>query len=177
MEQSAWAIELSPELPPGPVLELCAGVGHIGLVVAQVTRRALVQVDADPHACELAVENAAAAHVKTDVRAREIEDAVGPEERFVIVLADPPYVPSAEVDRFPDDPPAAIDGGPDGLDVVRRCLAVAAAHLAPGGVVLLQLLDEGQASRLDDAGLRVVDVRSGERGCVVMLCLRPEAPA
>src|SRR5690606_34915582 len=43
--QSRWAAELARDVPPGPILELFAGVGHIGLVAATACGRELVQVD------------------------------------------------------------------------------------------------------------------------------------
>ncbi|HEX4976832.1 MAG TPA: methyltransferase, partial [Nocardioides sp.] len=85
-----------------------------------------------------------------------------PDERFPLVLADPPYVPTDEVTSHPDDPVAAIDGGPDGLDVARTCLAVAAAHLADDGLVVLQLgsAEQSELARpvAAEAGLEVVEV-------------------
>lgn len=139
--QSRWAAELAAEAPSGPVLELCCGAGHIGLLAAAATERSLVQVDANPIACDYARENARTAGIadRADVRCSDIREAVRPGERFAIVIADPPYLRSDETDRFPDDPLAAIDGGSDGLDVVRLCLDVMAESLVAGGFGLLQL--------------------------------------
>ena len=148
LEQARWAIELDGELPPGPVLELCAGVGHIGLVVAAATGRPLVQVDASARACELARRNGVTAGIGADVRAGDIAAAVGPDERFALVLADPPYVPTDDVARHPADPEHAIDGGEDGLALAERCLDVAADHVVPDGAALIQLRDLDQAAAL-----------------------------
>lgn len=172
--QSRWAVELSPDLPPGPVLELCAGVGHIGLVVAHRTRRELVQVELDDGACEHAAANARAAGLDgfVEVRRRAVAEAAEPGEAFALVLADPPYVPADEVHRFPGDPVRAIDGGPDGLDVARECMAEAAAVLVPDGALLVQLRDRGQAERLAEEshrGLRLVEVRTdGPRRAIAL---------
>ena len=76
---------------------------------------------------------------RVEVRVSPLETALRPGERFPIVLADPPYLPSAQIQRWPEDPSTAIDGGPDGLTVVRAVLAVAADHLEPGGPLLLQV--------------------------------------
>ena len=148
--QSAWAIELSQRSPEGPVLELCCGAGHIGLVVAARTGRALVQVDANPAACELARRNAAAAGLadQVDVREGRLLDAVGADESFAIVIADPPYLPTTAIDDFPDDPALAIDGGDDGLAVVRDCLAVIERVLVTGGAALLQVRGRTQADEV-----------------------------
>ena len=148
IEQSRWAVDLCHALADGPVLELCSGAGQIGLVVAVETGRALVQVDDHEEACAFARHNADAAGVVTDVRCAPIEAALDADERFPLVLADPPYVPSHETDAFEEDPDHAIDGGPDGLDIARRCVAVARAALTPGGVVLVQTGGADQAAAL-----------------------------
>jgi len=46
-----------------------------------------------------------------EVRCADLGSAVAEGERFPLVLADPPYVPSGEAGDFPDDPEVAIDGG------------------------------------------------------------------
>lgn len=146
--QGRWGAELLASLPPGPVLELCTGAGQIGLLAAHGSRRPLVAVDASAEACAWARHNALANGVRADVRHAALAEALAPGERFPLVLADPPWVPHDEIGRHPEDPVTAIDGGRDGLDVARECVAVAAAHLAPEGAVLLQLGTSAQADRL-----------------------------
>lgn len=177
IEQARWAIEVSPSLPDGPVLELCCGAGHIGLVVAVETGRALVQVDDDVAACGYARRNADAAGVASDVRCAAIDDAVGSDERFAVIVADPPYVPSDQTDRFDADPDHAIDGGTDGLAVARRCLDLAATCVLPGGAVLIQAGGARQAETLageaTTRGLRRLDVRTfGPDRAVLLLAPR-----
>jgi release factor glutamine methyltransferase len=176
--QSRWAAELAADAPPGPLLELFAGVGHIGLVASRACGRPLVQVDANPAACELARVNADAAGPgpAVEVRCARVEEALGPDERFPIVLADPPYLPTAEVGDFPGDPVIAVDGGVDGLDLARACLAVVATALAPGGRALLQLRGAAQVEALRPhlpEGMTTGEVREdGPERAVVLL----EAP-
>jgi len=174
VEQSRRAVELLADLPDGPVLELCAGAGQIGLVVAAETGRDLVQVDTGEVACGYARRNAATAGLRTDVRCQDLRVALAPGERFPLVLADPPYIPADQVDDLPDDPDEAIDGGADGLAVARDCLAVAAAHLADEGRVVLQLGTPQQADDLrpdaEAVGLEVLDVQVvGDDGVLVVL--------
>lgn len=178
--QSTWAAELLHRVPLGPVLELCAGVGHIGLALAVESDRDLVLVDADRHACDHARWNAehAGLAARVTVRHGPMQEMLAPTERFAMVLADPPWVPSAEVSRFPADPRRAIDGGPDGLDLARLCVAGIARHLADGGASVLQLGDATQAREMrrhlqahPELDLRVVTVRTVPGGAGVLLHL------
>lgn len=150
MAQSRWAAELLRGVPAGPFLELCTGAGQIGLAAAVLSGRGAVLVDASDAACELSRRNAEAAGLaeRIDVRHGPMRTALSPDERFPLVLADPPYIPSGDTGTFPEDPLTAIDGGDDGLDLARECLAVAARHTVPGAAVLLQVRDRAQAEQL-----------------------------
>jgi release factor glutamine methyltransferase len=178
--QSEWAAQLAGEVPEGDVLELCSGAGHIGLLALCLIRRSdprrrLVCVDVNPAAAELTMMNAEAAGLAASVETRcaDLATAIAPGETFPLVIADPPWVLSADIGRFPDDPELAIDGGADGLDLARVCLDVIRAHLAPGGAAVLQLGYAEQvgalASALASSGLKVVEQRSEERGVLVRL--------
>jgi len=176
--QARWAADVAPSLPPGRMLELCSGAGHIGQAVSSWSRRALVQVDIDPLACALAEAHAAANGLAelVEVRCGDLEEVVGTTERFPIVLADPPYLPSDDVDDWPDDPGLAIDGGEDGLELARTSLRVAADRVTSDGAVFLQALGRGQVERLADTiaevQLAVDEVRSHDARRAVAL-LRP----
>ena len=166
--QSRWAAEIAAAAPPGPMLELCAGAGQIGLLAALLSDRDLVQVEADPVAAQYAQENAARAGLdeRVTVRACDQEQALGPDERFPVVIADPPYLPSERASLWPEDPPRAIDGGADGLRLVRSCLALIESCLAEGGTAILQIWGERQAGEVSDLvagrhpGLAVGELRS-----------------
>jgi release factor glutamine methyltransferase len=179
-EQSRWATVLLDVVPPGPVLELCAGAGQIGLAAVARTRRRLVMVDSDPVAADFALANARAAGLthRVDVRAAPMTEALAAGEEFALVIADPPWVRRSHTDRYPEDPLTAIDGGQDGLDVARACLEVIGAHLAREGAALLQLGSTQQAEALtleiQGAGLVTSEVRHYDRGVVAnLLRIRP----
>ncbi len=129
---------------------MCAGAGHIGLAAAVLADRDLVQVELDPVAAGFARTNAARAGwaERVEVRNARLETAVRPGERFPIIVADPPYLRTQDLGRWPADPVSAIDGGPDGLELIRACLAVANDHLAPSGRLLLQVAGAEQADRV-----------------------------
>jgi len=172
--QSVWAAELIGVAPPGPVLELCSGAGHIGLLAVTLAPRRLVCVDADPVACGFLRRNAGRAGIRVDVREGPMDRVLTSDERFAVVIADPPWVPAAEVTRYPEDPVTAIDGGADGLDLVRACLDVIDRHLVLAGSALIQVGPDGQADRLaallaDHPGLTLIEVREFDRGALVQV--------
>lgn len=176
LAQARWAQELEPSLPPGKLAELGCGAGHIGLAALQGNARRLVQLDSGTAACDFARRNAAAAGLseRVEVRCGDFDRAFADDEEFALVLADPPYVPTSETWRYPDDPPGAIDGGVDGLEGIRAALDVASAHLAAGGAVLLQVWGEEQAHAANGVAesrrLHVVEVRAhDERRAVALL--------
>ncbi|MGD6980221.1 MULTISPECIES: methyltransferase [Citricoccus] len=176
--QSQWAAELLPDAPAGPVLELCAGVGHIGLGAVRAGDRDLVMVDVNPVAREFAVANAAANGLgsRVEFRLARIDEALGEDELFPLIIADPPWVRSAETSRFPADPVLAIDGGDDGLDLARTCADLIVGHLTGGGSALLQLGNTAQAELIaayagqrSDGAVSAVETRVFDRGVVVRL--------
>jgi methylase of polypeptide subunit release factors len=148
--QSRWAAELAARLPAGPILELCAGCGAIGLEAARRSGRRVVLVDASAAACRCAAGNVTANGMEdgAEIRHAPARDALGAGERFPLILADPPYVPSADVSRYPADPRLAIDGGADGLGPMREILRVVSGHLAEGGAALVQVRGAAQAEQV-----------------------------
>jgi hypothetical protein len=95
--------------------------------------------------------------------------------RVDVLCANVPYVPSRAIATLPRDvrdhePLLALDGGPDGLDVLRRVTATAGRWLAPGGFLLCEIgEDQGEAAAalLADAGLTQIavlpDMAGGDR--------------
>lgn len=175
--QSHWASELLDHLVLGSVLELCAGAGQIGLLAVAGHPRRLVSVDVEAAAAELTAFNAAEAGLvdRVEVRVGRGTDVLDAEERFALVIADPPWVRQEHTGRFPEDPLLAIDGGLDGLVVARECVAVAEQHLLPGGAVLLQLGTLAQVEQLAEELatrdlLRMIEIRHfPDQGVLVRL--------
>ena len=68
-------------------------------------------------------------------------------EHFDLIASNPPYITSAEIATLQPDvrlhePHSALDGGPDGLDVIRRLIADVPKHLVPGGRLLIEIACE-----------------------------------
>ncbi len=159
--QARWGSALLEDLPRGPVLELCSGAGHIGLLTVHGHDRRLVSVDSSAAACAWVRRNAHRHGIDADVRQDNMSHALDPEERFPLITADPPSVRHADLHRYPGYPESAIDGGPDGLTEARRCLRVIGQHLSATGEALLQLGSVDQVHQLT-ASLRLSGLAPAE---------------
>jgi release factor glutamine methyltransferase len=141
-------------------LDLCTGSGCVAITLARERPTAFV-VATDASGDALAVARDNALHLgayNVAWRTGDLFDALaaGPEAtwRFDLVTANAPYVSSREIPSLPADvrdhePRVALDGGTDGLDVVRRIVAGAPARLGPDGVLAVEV-GAGQAHAAAD---------------------------
>ncbi len=143
--QSAMAVERARTGTPETILELHCGAGHIGQAAAAWLRRPIVQVDDDPVCCGWSVDNAARNGIRSLVMCANTNALPIPPTSCALVIADPPYVPSSETARYPEDPQHSIDGGDDGLDGIRATLVAVAPVLRREGRLLLQVRGPAQA--------------------------------
>jgi release factor glutamine methyltransferase len=127
---------------PGDIIvDLCCGAGAIGAALAAAVDRAEVHAaDIDPAAVRCARRNVPGHVYQGDLYEPLPARLRG---RVAIVVANVPYVPSDEVRLLPaearaHEPLVALDGGSDGLDVLRRVAAGAPAWLRPGGHLLIE---------------------------------------
>jgi len=126
------------------ILEIGTGSGCIAIAAAVYhTGLRVDATDIDPGALALARRNAHRHAVADRVRFVEADLFPSDERRYSVIIANPPYVPTRDVAALPaeyrHEPAAALDGGTDGLDVVRRILAGAKARLAAGGVLIVEV--------------------------------------
>ncbi|HUM13660.1 MAG TPA: peptide chain release factor N(5)-glutamine methyltransferase [Myxococcaceae bacterium] len=130
------------------LLDLCTGTGCVGITLALERPRArVVATELSPGAAEVARANAAALGVaeRFEVRVGDLFAPVEGEPPFHAIAANPPYVPRGDIPTLSPEvrrePALALDGGPDGLDVVRRIAAVAPRWLVPGGLLAMEIGD------------------------------------
>jgi release factor glutamine methyltransferase len=150
---AGWALERLAGTTEPVVVDLGAGSGALALSLAHEHPGARVTaVERDPGAIEWTRHNAAARAAAgdrpVDVIAGDMTDPSLLREldgRVDLVVSNPPYVPDgARVPRevADHDPPLALWGGPDGLDVVRGLLSTAARLLRPGGWLGIEHADQ-----------------------------------
>ena len=171
--------------PGAVVVDLCCGSGALGAALAaRLGGVELHASDVDPAAVRCARRNVGAVgSVYAGDLFEPLPDTL--RGRVEILLANVPYVPTDDIELLPPEarihePRVALDGGADGLDVLRRVAAEAPHWLAPGGHLLIET-SERQASRAEEtlarAGLVPRVVTSDELYATVVIATRPGAPA
>lgn len=171
-----------------PVLvDLCCGAGAVAAAVAaRVRTLRVVASDIDPRAVACARSNLAAVAGAVVVQA-DLDAALAPglAGAVDVLAAHVPYVPTDRLPLLPPEardhePVTALDGGSDGLDVLRRLAALAPHWLRPGGTVLVEVgagqVDAAGAA-YERAGLAPRVVRDDERGALVLAGRRCEEGA
>ncbi len=139
----------------GCVCDLGTGSGAVALSLAvEGTCERIIATDVSSEALEVAEENARRHDVadKVDFRTGQLFDALEGEERFAVVVSNPPYVeegqrPDLEPEVSEWEPSGALFAGEDGLDVIRPLIAGVASWVRPEGLLALEV-GTGQESRV-----------------------------
>lgn len=136
---------LRPHQPPRMILDLCTGSGCLAIVAAHTFASAQVDgVDISGPALTVARRNVREHRLTRRLRLMrsDLFDNL-PGRRYDLILSNPPYVREAVMRTLPaeyrKEPALALHGGADGLDLVRRILAEAAAHLTAQGWLVLEV--------------------------------------
>ncbi|MBI5382100.1 MAG: 50S ribosomal protein L3 N(5)-glutamine methyltransferase [Opitutae bacterium] len=150
----SYFLEIIPQqldqwLPAGlkvtRVVDVCTGSGCLAILLAHHFAKARVDaIDLSADALEVAKINVRDHQLERRVHlyASDVFDAV-PAAKYDVILSNPPYEPSAHCDALPAEfhrePRLALDGGADGLDIIRKLLRQARTRLKPHGIVLIEV--------------------------------------
>lgn len=177
LEAEAEAPAAAPATPAAPaapsdapplatVADIGTGSGAVALAVAHQRRDIqVIAIDASADALAVATENAQKLGLKVDFRHGDLLAPLARGEQLDLIVANLPYIPTAEIaglsPEVRSEPRSALDGGPDGLDPIRRLVTQSPRHLRPGGWLALEL-GQGQAAAVEELLRRAgfVDVRS-----------------
>ena len=134
----------------GVAVDLATGSGAVG-VVLQDAGAVVAATELDPRAAACARANGVTVHEG------DLDEPLPAsyERRVDVLTANVPYVPTAAIELLPRDvrahePRLALDGGDDGLDLVRRVLALAPRWLRPGSGRALVEIGPDQAAAFPD---------------------------
>lgn len=162
------ALDGLPKDAPSRVVDLCTGSGCIAVTIA--AERPLASVwatDLSPDACAVAKENAERLDVaaRVTVLAGDLFAPLPADARFDLVVSNPPYIASAQIPglqtEVQKEPHLALNGGLDGLVLIRRIIGDARGRLNPGGLLAMEIgEDQGEAVRalLESAGYTQVRI-------------------
>ncbi|TAN54281.1 MAG: 50S ribosomal protein L3 N(5)-glutamine methyltransferase [Betaproteobacteria bacterium] len=168
--------------PVRRALDLCTGSGCLAVLLALAFSRARVDA-ADISTAALNVARINVASYRLQKRVRLIRsDVFGAlaDETYDLIVTNPPYVDARTMRALPreyrHEPHLALAAGRDGLDAVRRILAQARRHLAPGGLLVCEVGDARRALERAYPKLPFVWPETSESpGCVFVL-QREELP-
>ena len=171
----------------GVVVDLCCGSGAVGVAVNAALsypsgRCELHAADNDPVAVRCARRNVEAAGGQVYVGDLDAPLPASLRGRVDVLVACTPYVPTSDITLMPPEarlhePRAALDGGLDGLDVVRRLGAVAPWWLAPEGHLLVETSERQAAPAVEDfasSGLVPRRARCDKLNATVVIGAMPE---
>ncbi len=155
----------------GSALDLCTGAGVLAVTLVLERKVHAVATDVSSEALEVARENAAALGAEVTFLQGDLFEPLGPDARFDVIVSNPPYVPTGELAglsrEVQREPRLALDGGPDGMAVLRRIVLGAARHLCPGGTLVLEMHEshrDALARLCLEAGLAAAEWRADLAG-------------
>jgi release factor glutamine methyltransferase len=169
------ALEALGEKPAPVFLDLGTGSGCVAIAILRHNARArAVATDISAAALAAATENAGRLGVLDRISFRQGSwcAPLKPDERFDLVVSNPPYVESDIVDELqPEvaehDPRVALDGGEDGLAAYRAIVEGVGTRLKPGGVLAVEIGSEQGlqvGALLSTAGFSAIDIRKDLAG-------------
>jgi release factor glutamine methyltransferase len=125
------------------VLDVCAGSGAVGLSLKHEAPAAAVTLsDISGAALEVAQQNSETLRLPAALILSDLFAGIDVGATFDLIVSNPPYIPSAEIAALPQDvrnePRLALDGGSDGLALIRRLVWDAIPHLNSGGSLLIE---------------------------------------
>lgn len=131
------------------ILDVCTGSGCIALALAaRLPAARITAVDISEDALHLAAENARRTKLQERVQLLQSDLFEQVSGTFDLIVSNPPYIPSADIAALSAEvrcePRLALDGGADGLDIIRRISSVARDYLNPHGTLALEI-GAGQA--------------------------------
>lgn len=123
------------------VLDLCSGSGCIGLAIAKHLGAAVTIVDISAAAIAVAEQNAKLNNVSVNIVSSDLFENV--EGKYDIIVTNPPYIPSRdcltlEKEVVEYDPILALDGGQDGLDLIRKIVKDSPNYLNKDGLIYME---------------------------------------
>lgn len=146
-----WAMHWLENRPDARIADIGTGSGAISIAIAMLSpldpTRTIIATDISAKACAVARDNIESLGL-TNIRVKQHDLLLGLGPPVDLVLANLPYLTPEQIDGNPDlaaEPRLALDGGSDGLDLIRRLVAELPKGISPNGAAALEI-DPSQAA-------------------------------
>ena len=164
-------------------LDLCTGSGCLAIMAAGVFPEAQIDaIDVSLDALAVATRNVEEYDLRSRVRllSSNLFEAIAG-RRYDLIISNPPYVTQASMDKLPPEyrhePRLALAGGNDGMDLVRTIVREAAAHLEPGGLLIVEVGDGRAAVERSFPDLPLTWLTTSAGDDMVFLARQEDLPA
>jgi release factor glutamine methyltransferase len=149
-----WAIEILRDKENPKFCEVGIGSGCITVsILHELKTASAVGLDISPQALEIAERNGATHHVlnRLELNTSNVFEALK-DEKFDLIVSNPPYIPSEEIEDLQSEvrdfePLAALNGGEDGLSIIKKIIVESPKFLTENGFLLLEI-GFGQADKV-----------------------------
>jgi len=154
------ALEWARNFPSLTIADVGTGSGAVAIALAlHLGEKGLIYgLDSSPQALELAQENAALNRVEKRIVFLLSDLLSALEEPVDLIVANLPYIPSTQLEKLAPElrwePREALDGGPDGLESIRKLLLQAPSYLKRGGAIFLEV-GPGQARKVKSLARKI----------------------
>lgn len=149
------------------MLDVGTGSGIIALTLALELPNAVIHAtDTSCDALALAAENATRHGLAGRITFHQTDLLPPDNSQFDLIVANLPYIPACDIaglaEEVRHDPPSALDGGPDGLGIIRRLIEATPDRLTPGGALLLEIgtgQSDAVATMMEERKFRDISIR------------------
>lgn len=175
--EAHFAPWVDEDTPPQRILDVCTGSGCIAIACALAFPQATIDaVDISPPALAVAQHNIERYNLQQAVQLipSDVFAALPPENRYDIIVSNPPYVSAAEMAALPPEyrhePELALAAGDDGLDIVARILSEAHRHLEPHGLLIIEVGNSAAAveQRFPELSFLWLEMKRGGEGVFLL---------
>jgi release factor glutamine methyltransferase len=171
-------IDLAKEFENPKILDIGTGCGNIAISLAKyIPGSAVLGIDSSAGALNIASENAKIHKIEDRCKFAECDLFPESGNKFDLIVSNPPYIPTGEIDKLQEEikfePRAALDGGPDGLDHIKKIIDSSSKYLTPKGYLILEF-GMGQANKILEysGSLREANIMKDNSGIDRILILK-----
>ncbi len=169
-------------LLPVDILDIGTGCGNIGISLAlEIEKAKVIATDISEKALQVAKKNACKYNVESKIKFIKSDLFPGNDFKFDIIISNPPYIPEKEIEKLQEEvkkePFVALNGGKDGLDVIKRIIQNSTYFLKKRSFLLLEIgynQLQGIEKILEKQELKIYNVKKDYNGIERVIVIKKE---